>query len=227
LTRQEIKQYVKDYVQAAKNAIAAGADGVELHAANAYLLDQFLHETTNTRTDEYGGSIENRARFPLEILDAVVEAVGADRVGIRFSPWGTFGSMSHIGSPIPQWAYITTELEKRAQEGNRLAYIHIVEPRVNGYLDLETFAGSNDFFQHIWKGNVIKAGGMIPHIEEETEKDTNVLAAVGRYFISNPDLVDRLERKQELNPYHRETFYGSTKVGYTDYPTVEQASKRQ
>ena len=131
LTKDEIKQYIKDYVQAAKNAIAAGADGVEIHNANGYLLNQFLDPISNHRTNEYGGSIENRARFTLEVVDAVVEAVGADRVGIQLQHH--LGTMSGSQEPtiVAQYAYVIGELERRARAGKRLAYVHLVEPRID------------------------------------------------------------------------------------------------
>jgi NADPH2 dehydrogenase len=216
LTRDEIKEYIQDYVHAAKNAIAAGADGVEIHSAHGYLLDQFLHENTNLRTDEYGGSIENRARFTLEVVDALIDAVGADRVSVRISPWSTFGNVTYDVSPLSQWAYVTAELEKRAQQGNRLAYIHIVEPRVNGHEDTDRIGVSNQFVREIWQGKLIRACAIID-AEQEAEKDPNSLIDLGRYFISNPDLVDRLEKKQKLTPYYKPTFYDSTEVGYTEY----------
>jgi len=219
LSRDEIKEYIQDYVHAAKNAIAAGADGVEIHSAHGYLLDQFLHENTNIRTDEYGGSIENRARFTLEVVDALIDAVGADRLALRLSPWSTFANVTYDVTPIPQWAYVTSELEKRAQQGNRLSYVHIVEPRVNGNEDADRNGVSNQFVREIWQGTLVRAGAMIDTAEQEAEKDPNSLIALGRYFISNPDLVDRLETKQKLTPYYRPTFYGSTEVGYTDYST--------
>jgi NADPH2 dehydrogenase len=222
LTREEIKEYVQLYVEAAKNSIAAGADGVELHSANGYLPDQFLHENSNDRTDEYGGSIENRSRFTLEILDALVEAIGADRVGVRFSPWGNSGDMEYGNSAIPQFSYVMSQIEKRAQEGNRLAYVHIVEPRVSGSVDSTVIApGNNDFVRQIWKGIIIKAGAMLPYVNEETEKDPKMLIGLGRYFISNPDLVDRLEKDADLTPYDRDYFYSEGKEGYTDYKTLE------
>nr|4RNU_A Chain A, NADPH dehydrogenase 1 [Saccharomyces pastorianus]4RNU_B Chain B, NADPH dehydrogenase 1 [Saccharomyces pastorianus]4RNU_C Chain C, NADPH dehydrogenase 1 [Saccharomyces pastorianus]4RNU_D Chain D, NADPH dehydrogenase 1 [Saccharomyces pastorianus]4RNV_A Chain A, NADPH dehydrogenase 1 [Saccharomyces pastorianus]4RNV_B Chain B, NADPH dehydrogenase 1 [Saccharomyces pastorianus]4RNV_C Chain C, NADPH dehydrogenase 1 [Saccharomyces pastorianus]4RNV_D Chain D, NADPH dehydrogenase 1 [Saccha len=132
LTKDEIKQYIKEYVQAAKNSIAAGADGVEIHSANGYLLNQFLDPHSNTRTDEYGGSIENRARFTLEVVDALVEAIGHEKVGLRLSPYGVFNSMSGGAETgiVAQYAYVAGELEKRAKAGKRLAFVHLVEPRV-------------------------------------------------------------------------------------------------
>lgn len=222
LTKQQIKEHIEAYVHAAKNAIAAGADGVEIHDANGYLLDQFLHENTNKRTDEYGGSIENRARFSLEIVDALIYAIGADKVAIRLSPWGTFGAMDFGISPIPVFSYLVSELEKRAQQGKRLSYIHVVEPRVTGNMDVENpdIKHSNDFIRSIWHGVLMRAGRM--HVREDIDEfaknDHLALFAVGRYFISNPDLVDKLENSAALTPYDRSTFYTRDANGYVDYP---------
>ncbi|EDO17969.1 hypothetical protein Kpol_1054p16 [Vanderwaltozyma polyspora DSM 70294] len=233
LTKDEIKQYIKEYVQAAKNVIGVGADGVEIHSANGYLLNQFLDPISNKRTDEYGGSIENRARFVLEVVDAIVEAVGHEKVGIRFSPYGKFGTMSGAAEPtlLAQYAYVIGELEKRAREGKRLAYIHIVEPRVTDpfltegegvYLD-----GTNDFVYSIWKGPIIRAGNFALHPEdvEEMVKDDRTLIAYGRFFIANPDIVDRIEKGLPLNKYDRDTFYAMSDKGYLDYPTYDEAIK--
>ena len=233
LTKDEIKQYIKDYVQAAKNAIEAGADGIEIHNANGYLLNQFLDPISNHRTDEYGDSIENRARFTLEVVDAVVEAVGADRVGIRFSPYHTFGTMSGSQEPtiVAQYAYVIGELERRARAGKRLAYVHLVEPRLDLMIpgDAETadLGEKNDFVYSIWKGPIIRAGNLAMHPEavKDMVKDGRTLIAYGRYFIANPDLVDRLEKGLPLNKYDRSTFYASTDKGYIDYPTYEEAVK--
>lgn len=225
LTIPEIKQHVKDYVQAAKNAIAAGADGVEIHSANGYLLNQFIDPKSNKRTDEYGGSIENRARFTLEVVDAVVAELGADKVGVRFAPYGEFGNMSGINEPhiVAHYAYLFGELERRAKDGKRLAFIHLMEPRVSNLLLKEgegEVEGSNDFIYSIWKGNVMRAGNyaLHPDVALKDASNPNTLIAYGRYFISNPDLTRRLAEGYPLNAYHRETFYAPTEVGYTDYP---------
>ena len=231
LTRDEIKQFVRDYVQAAKNAIEAGADGVEVHSANGYLLNQFLDPISNHRTDEYGGSIENRARFTLEVVDAVVEALGPERVGVRLSPYGVFGTMSGGQEPliIAQYAYIIGELEKRAQAGKRLAYLHLVEPRVpNLMLDEgegEYDDGTNDFAYSIWKGPIIRAGNLAlhPEVVKDMVRDDRTLIGYGRFFISNPDLVDRVEKGLPLTMYDKPTFYTVTAEGYIDYPTYEEA----
>lgn len=226
LTVDEIKEYVKNYVQAAKNAIEAGADGVEIHSTNGYLLDQFLHENTNKRTDQYGGSIENRARFTLEVVDAVTEAIGADRVGIRLSPWNLSNSMEHNNNIVAQFAYVTGELQKRAEAGKELSYIHFVEPRwitKGGFNNVIAVDGNNDFVRSVWKGIFMRAGGYNRELAiKHTNEDDKVLIAMGRYFISTPDLVNRWEQNIELNPYNRATFYSSRNPGYTDYPFTNE-----
>lgn len=233
LTKDEIKQYVNDYAQAARNSIEAGADGVEIHSANGYLLNQFLDPISNKRTDEYGGSIENRARFVLEVIDAVTEAIGSDKVGIRFSPYGTFGAMSGGEEPsiVAQYAYVLGELEKRAEEGKRLSFVHIVEPRVTNAAFAEGQGayneGTNDFVYSIWKGPVIRAGDLTLHPGDVKKmvEDKRTLIGYGRFFISNPDIADRVEKGLPLNKYVRDTFYSPTKEGYIDYPTYDEALK--
>lgn len=231
ITKNEIKQYIKEYVSATKNCIESGADGVEIHSANSYLLNQFLDATSNKRTDEYGPqSFENRARFTLEVVDALIEAVGAEKVGIRLSPFGKYGSMAGIDDPqvYKLYSYVLDELEKRAKVGNRLAYVHVIEPRVtDSAQDIDIAVdneNSNDFVYEHWKGPVIRAGNFAIHpelVKDVTNERT--LIAYGRYFISNPDLVLRLRDGLPLNTYHRPTFYGATAEGYLDYPTYKQA----
>ncbi|ODQ77396.1 hypothetical protein BABINDRAFT_163641 [Babjeviella inositovora NRRL Y-12698] len=223
LTIDEIKQTVKNYAQAAANAIKAGADGVEIHGANGYLPDQFIQAVSNKRADQYGGSVENRVRFVLEIVDAVVAEVGADRTGIRFSPWGTFGGMGGAEyNPEEPFGYLLEQLEKRAQEGRRLAYVHLHEPRTGALFSAhESVAGDNSFAYKKWSGTVIRAGAY--HTDYNiTKKDVNqndrTLVAFGRTFIANPDLPERLEKGWELNKYNRDDFYGIGAKGYIDYP---------
>nr|AEP22541.1 old yellow enzyme [Nakaseomyces castellii] len=231
ITKAEIQEYIAAYVKAAKNCIEAGADGVEIHSANSYLLNQFLDPISNKRTDEYGGSIENRSRFTLEVVDALIDAVGAGRVGIRFSPYGTYGTMSGGAEPliVAQYAHVIGEIEKRGKAGKRLAYIHLVEPRVtNPFLTEgsgEYDDGSNDFVYSIWKGPVIRAGNLAlhPEIVRELVKDGRTLIGMGRFFIANPDIVDRMEKGLPLNKYDRDTFYAMTDKGYLDYPTYQEA----
>ncbi|CAL9733956.1 NADPH dehydrogenase 2 [Monosporozyma servazzii] len=233
LTKDEIKQHVADYVQAAKNAIGAGADGIEVMAANGFLLNQFIDPISNHRTDSYGGSIENRSRLILEVIDAIVEAIGNERVAIRFSPWNTYGSQSGSDEPLilAQYAHVIGELEKRAKEGKRLSYIHLVEPRVSNPFLAEGVGAditvTNDFAYSIWKGPIIRAGNLAyyPDIVKDMVKDDRTLIAYGRLWIANPDLVQRLKDGLPLNKYDRPTFYAMSDKGYTDYPTYEQALK--
>lgn len=233
ITKAEIKEYIDAYVKAAKNSIAAGADGVEIHSANGYLLNQFLDPISNKRTDEYGGSIENRSRFTLEVADAVAAAIGPEKTGIRFSPYGTFGTMSGGAEPliVAQYAHVLGELEKRAKNGCKLAYVHLVEPRVtNPFLTEgqgEYTEGTNDFAYSIWTGPIIRAGNyaLHPELAREHVKDNRTLIGYGRFFIANPDIVDRLEKGLPLNKYDRDTFYKMSAEGYIDYPTYDEAVK--
>ncbi|KAK6204616.1 NADPH dehydrogenase [Scheffersomyces amazonensis] len=228
LTTEEIKDLIyKTYDNAAKKAIEAGFDYVELHSAHGYLLDQFLHPETNHRTDQYGGSLENRTRFLLELIDHLISIVGANKVAIRFSPWATFqGILAQKGQehPITTYSYILHELQKRADAGNQLAYISVVEPRVSGIVDVavEDQVGNNDFVYTIWKGIILKAGNYTYDAPEFTQiqkdtTDSRTLIGLSRYYISNPDLVNRLANGYELNPYIRELFYNHDNWGYNTY----------
>ncbi|CAL9728987.1 NADPH dehydrogenase 2 [Monosporozyma unispora] len=232
LTKVELMEYINDYVHAAKNAISAGADGVEIMAANGFFLNQFLDPTANQRTDEYGGSIENRGRFILEIVDAVVSAVGHKRVSIRFSPFGTLGNMDGTNPiMVAQYGYILGELEKRGRAGERLSYIHIIDPRVvNPFIpekDAEYDLADSNFAYSAWSGNFVRAGNMASHPETVSElvKDNRTLICYGRFWISNPDLVSRLENGLPLNQYDRTTFYADSDQGYVDYPNYQTALK--
>ncbi|KAG5358532.1 NADPH dehydrogenase 1 [Yarrowia sp. B02] len=221
LTAPEIKERVEIYVQAAENAIEAGADGVEIHAANGYLPDQFLRWNTNTRTDEYGGSAEKRARFVFEIVSAVVEKVGQKKTGIRLSPWTRFGDMAvdeHLSRE--QYEYVVTQLQARFPD---LAYIHVIEGRTDGHQDLEVPSWmNNDWIQDIWKGPIIRAGGYTPESAvKEAQTNDRTLVAFGRMFTSNPDLVDRIRTGKALTKYDRSTFYTQTGEGYVDWKNAE------
>lgn len=231
MTIPEIKQYVNDYAQAARNSLAAGADGVEVHCGNSYMLNQFLDISSNLRTDEYGSqTLENRARFALECIDAVVEAVGADKVGVRFAPYGRFGGMSGSDdlTAIALYAYIFAELEKRAQQGKRVSYIHLVQARMTDFNineNDESAKFDTEFVYKIWKGVVMKAGAYATDpaaVRREVEVG-QTLIAYGRYFISNPDLPDRLALGKPLTKYVRDSFYLPDPIaGYVDYPTYKQ-----
>jgi N-ethylmaleimide reductase len=219
MTVEEITALLKDYQLAAQNAKDAGFDGVEIHAANGYLLDQFLHDQTNQRTDQYGGPIENRLRILGEVIDAVAKVFPADRIGIRLSPFGKFNDMSD-SDPI---ALFTAVIHKLNQY--HLAYVHMIEPR-------STSAGGNDqvdegapitsaIFRAAYTGKFISAGGYDQAMGEAVlEEGLADAVAYGRLYISNPDLAERFRKNAPLNPYNRATFYGGAEAGYTDYPTL-------
>ncbi len=222
LERHEIHSIVDDYKIAAKNARKAGFDGVEIHAANGYLIDQFLRDKTNLRTDEYGGSIENRTRFLVEVAQAVIGVWGGGRVGVRFSPFGLFNDM---GDSRPDGLF-SLAASKMAALG--LAYIHLVEPRQDETLGIDisrwgsTSIGS--IFRDKFPGKIIAAGGYTGDLAESAIAEGDVDAvAFGRNFIANPDLPKRLATGADLNRYHRESFYGGTEKGYTDYPFLRGA----
>lgn len=218
LTEEEIWEYVGLYAQAAKNAIAAGFDGVEIHGANGYLVDQFIQDVSNKRTDSWGGSIENRSRFAIEVTRAVAAAVGGDRTGIRLSPFSSFQSMK-MADPYPQFSHVVKELKQF-----NLAYLHLVESRISGNADIESTDKVSPLVD-IWDNQspVLLAGGFRPDSahkavdEEYPNKD--VVIVFGRYFISTPDLVFRIEKGIELTPYDRTTFYNPrSPEGYTTFP---------
>jgi N-ethylmaleimide reductase len=212
LETHEIPGIIADYATAAANAKAAGFDGVEVHSANAYLLDQFLRDGTNKRTDNYGGSIENRARLTLEVTEAVVKVWGADRVGIRLSPSLTIHSMSE-SDPASLFGYVAGELGKR-----KLAYLHVVEPSdprgdpadrlIDPVILRKAFGGA-------YIGNGSYTGDRARNAISDGRIDA---ASFGRPFISNPDLPRRLSENLPLNPLNAERLYGGGGDGYTDYP---------
>jgi N-ethylmaleimide reductase len=212
LETNEIPGIIADYAAAAANAKAAGFDGVEVHSANAYLLDQFLRDGTNKRTDSYGGSIENRARLTLEVTDAVTKIWGADRVGIRLSPSLTIHSMSE-SDPASLFGYVAGELGKR-----KLAYLHVVEPSdprgdpadrlIDPVILRKAFGGA-------YIGNGSYTGDRARDAITDGLIDA---ASFGRPFISNPDLPRRLAEYLPLNPLNADRLYGGGADGYTDYP---------
>lgn len=229
LTEEEIHdQIYNQYTAAAKNSVAAGFDYLELHAAHGYLLHQFLEDTSNQRTDKYGGSVENRARFVLELIDHLIPIVGAEKLAIRISPWVTMKGMPGIHGdthPLTTYSYLLHELEKRAQAGNRLAYVSVVEPRVNGAfsLDAKDQTGDNGFVEDIWKGTILKAGNYTYDAPEfrlvvNDVANDRTLVGFSRYYIANPDLVQRLHDGLPLKPYDRSLFYRQDDWGYNTYP---------
>lgn len=220
MTIQEIKQTAHDFVEAAKNAIRAGFDGVEIHGANGYLLDQFLQDVSNQRDDEYGGSVENRSRLLGDIIKKVALAIGPERVGLRLSPWSTFQAM-RMEDPIPQF----TDVINKAKQSN-IAYLHLVESRVAGSSDSGD-TDTLDFAYRLWNGPFLIAGGYNPQgareLVDEKHRDKEILVIFGRFYVSNPDLVYRISKGLDLGAYNRETFYTpKSAVGYSDYPFSEE-----
>jgi|EP00942_MAST-04A_sp_MAST-4A-sp1_P008234 N-ethylmaleimide reductase len=229
LRTDEMPRLVNDYVHAAECAMRAGFDGVEVHAAHGYLIDQFLNSGSNQRTDKYGGSIENRCRLLFEVLDAVSKAVGPGKCAVRLSPHapGT-KTYSDCTDPNPDALY---EYAIKGINQFPLAYLLLTEPRWDSSRDdmVENDPGFNmpvvngpKFRQH-YQGTLILAGGFTPKsAQEAVESGMCDAIAFGRWFISNPDLPARLKNGIPLNRYNRKTFYAYSNVGYTDYPTAEE-----
>lgn len=209
MTTQEVKTTVENFGQAAKNAIAAGFDGVELHAASGYLVQQFLMKPVNQRTDEYGGSIENRARFLFEVLDAMSEAVGSERVGVKFSPQMSFNDIQEPDAD-KVYSYIFEKLNDK-----NLAYVHVSD---------HANAGWHEKLRPIYEGVYFAGANFDKERGEEYLESGKADAIVyGVKFLANPDLPERFARDAELNEPDTSTFYTPGDKGYTDYPTLEQA----
>ncbi|VDB90637.1 unnamed protein product [Peniophora sp. CBMAI 1063] len=228
ITHEEMKEYVRLHAEAAKAAVdEAGFDGVEVDVGGGYLLDEFLKSFLNHRTDEYGGSPENMARFPLEVVDAVVREIGADRVGMKLTPWDTLRTGSENEDPIPAFSYFISEVRRRHPD---FAYIHAAEPRygtVNFGLPKHDHE-SNDFLRDIWKGKVYIAGGGYTRetAMKQTDANDNELIAFGRNYTSNPDLPIRLQHNIPLTPYARETFYAElSSAGYNTFGLADESKK--
>jgi 2,4-dienoyl-CoA reductase-like NADH-dependent reductase (Old Yellow Enzyme family) len=224
LEKSELPGIVDMYKQAAINAIEAGCDGVEIHGANGYFLDQFLHTNSNHRNDEYGGCAENRSRLVLEVLEAVSGAIGQERTSIRFSPYSDFQDMKDA-NPLETWSTVTQAIQDRFPN---LAYLHFVEGRVSGASDKADTSDNDSLepFHKLWKGVFLRAGGfsMESAVAAADQHDKDVIV-FGRDFISNPDLPLRLKNGWDLNKYNRATFYeNGSPNGYIDYPFYE-ASK--
>jgi len=216
LETSEIAAIIGTFRQAALNAIEAGFDVVELQGANSHLIEQFLETGTNERTDEYGGAKENRARFLFEIVDEVTAAIGADRLGVRLSPFGQYGGI-HDGNPLELFTYVISELSQR-----RIAWLHLIEARGSeiGLTDeLHENAQNNAaLFRSAFAGPLLSAAAYTPESAAEAvgKKHADAIA-FGRLFIANPDLVERIRENKPLNPADRSTFYGGGAHGYTDY----------
>ena len=217
----EVAGIVEAFQQAARNAKAAGFDGVEIHGANGYLIEQFLQSRSNLRTDQYGGGIQNRVRFLIEVTQAVIEVWGADRVGVRLSPYGVAND-SGEADPMPLYTHAIRSLNPLG-----LAYLHFIEPRSSGAgraeVNHQNVPSAMVLFRPVWKGVLISAGGFTGEAADAAIAAGHADAiAFGRIFISNPDLPHRLRHGYPLTPYNRATFYGGEEKGYTDYPVYDE-----
>ncbi|CAM3535888.1 alkene reductase [Zobellia roscoffensis] len=216
MTLAEIEQAEEEFVQAAKNAIEAGFDGIEIHAANGYLAEQFINTGANQRTDKYGGSVENRTRFVIEIATKIANAIGSDKTGIRISPFSEFNDMLIFDDMRETYAYLVEQLN-----GLNLAYLHMagMSPKIpEGYLQ-ELGAAFN--------GTVIYNGGLgydLERAEKIVSENEDSLVSIGFPFISNPDLIERIAEGADLNEVDQETMYTSGEEGYLTYPTLEKAN---
>lgn len=214
ITVDEIAETVQDYRRAARNAIDAGFDGVEIHSANGYLLDQFLRDTTNKRTDAYGGSIQNRTRFLREVITAITAEIGADRTGIRLSPWSNANDVG-IDSDTP--ALFGAVVDHLNEAG--LAFLHVIEGQTGGPRDFppEGMAALRAQFKGVWiANNGYDAEGAARAVDSGAAD----AVAFGRLYISNPDLAERLQAGAPLNPLPTQNIYGGGAEGFTDYPAL-------
>ena len=216
MTEADIKAAIAEYAQAAKNAVAAGFDGIELHSANGYLLEQFIRPNSNQRTDRYGGSIENRARFVLEVAEATIAAIGKDRVGIRLSPFGVFNDMPLYAAMEADYAYLAQQLNARG-----LVYIHLVDHSPQGAPPVP--ASMKSTFRKEFKRSLILSGGYdAARAESDLAAGKCDLIAVGRPILSNPDLVTRWRTGAAVNAPDAGTFYTPGPKGYIDYPALNR-----
>jgi N-ethylmaleimide reductase len=224
LDASELPAIVTDFREAARKAREAGFDGVEIHGANGFLLDQFLQDGSNHRTDAYGGTIENRARLLFEVVDGVTNDIGKDHVAVRLSPHGNLGGLSDSAT-VPHFNYVITELSKRG-----LAYLHLIEPRASsvGFADDASVdsADNASLFRRLFDGPMITAGGYTIEMGvAAVEAGLASAVAFGRMFVANPDLPERIRTGATLNAFDRSTSYGGGAHGYTDYPTLGAASR--
>lgn len=211
MTEADIQQAIAEFIQGAKNAIAAGFDGVELHGANGYLIDQFLNTASNQRTDQWGGSIENRIRFAVEIAQGAAAAIGADRIGMRIAPYGVFNGMAADAETDALYSML---MEKLNAIG--LAYIHIVDHSAMGAPEVSPSLKAA--IRAEFKGRYILSGGYdVTRANADLDADRGDLVAFGRPFIANPDLVEKLKNGSQLTAPDFDTFYTPGEKGYTDY----------
>jgi N-ethylmaleimide reductase len=216
MSEADIQATIAEFVKAANNAMAAGFDGVELHGANGYLLEQFFRPTSNQRGDRYGGPVENRARFVLEVVEAVSKAIGKDKVGIRLSPFGVFNDMPLYDALEADYGYLARELNARG-----IAYIHVVDHSSMGAPKVPDSIKAT--FRSVFKGALILSGGYdAARAESDLAAGKCDLIAVGKLFLANPDLPARWKSGAALNAPDMKTFYTPGPQGYVDYPALAQ-----
>jgi N-ethylmaleimide reductase len=218
MTRDDIQHAINEHIQASKNAIEAGFDGVEIHGANGYLVKQFLNPNSNRRTDEYGGSIENRSRFLLEVTEGIVHAIGKKRVGIRLSPFGVSNETPIYPDAEAMYDYLSRSLNDLG-----ILYVHLVDhSSMTGQKIPQSLFGT---IRHYFKGSLILSGGYDPARAETDIQNGNAdLVAFGRPFLANPDLVNRFQNQLPLNSPKFDLFYSPGAEGYSDYPVFENAA---
>jgi N-ethylmaleimide reductase len=216
MTEADIRSAIAEFAQAAKNAVAAGFDGIELHSANGYLLEQFIRPNTNQRTDAYGGPIENRSRFVLEAVETTTTAIGKDKVGIRLSPFGVFNDMPIYDAMEADYTYLAKQLNDRG-----LVYIHLVDHSPMGAPPVPDAMKAG--FRKLFKRTLILSGGYdAARAESDLAADKCDLIAVGRPFLANPDLMERWKIGAPVNAPDMDTFYTPGPKGYTDYPVMKK-----
>ena len=214
MTSAEIESTIQEFVQAAKNAVEAGFDGVEVHGANGYLIEQFIRKTSNTRTDDFGGSIQGRAKFLLEITRRTGEAIGFDRVGVRLSPYGVFNEMPVYPEMADDYIFIARELSKLG-----IVYLHLLDHAAMGAPPVPK--EMKVALREVFRGTIMSAGGYDAGTgEADLQSGAAQLVSIGKPFISNPDLVERLQKGLALAPPDFSTFYTPGSKGYTDYPAL-------
>jgi N-ethylmaleimide reductase len=214
LSKKGIEDIINGFVTAAKNAVDAGFDGVEIHGANGYLPEQFLNPTVNNRKDEYGGNIENRARLILQIVASVTKAIGKEKVGIRLSPFSILGDLANYDAEETHQTYVYIA---EALNALRIAYLHIA---TNPSIPDKTFQSLRKSFS----GTIILTNGLtVDTGEEALHNGFADLVGFGRSFLSNPDFVQRIEKEVALNPVDFTTLYTAGATGYTDYPIFEKS----
>lgn len=216
LSKEGIKNVIHGFVLASQNAIEAGFDGVEIHGANGYLLEQFLNPNVNNRKDEYGGSMENRCRFTIEVVQAVADAIGQEKVGIRFSPYSKLGDLALYNEQVTNntYAWLAQKLDEL-----EIAYLHVA---VNAPISEKTFKAIRDNFS----GVIILSNGLTPETGEKAlHAGFGDLVAFGRSFLSNPDFVERIKTNAALNHVDFNTLYTPGEKGYTDYPVLKASTQ--